>query len=78
MGVFRENRGTCTSTCTDISLLACTREIDKCSGARPGPGAGGRPSGDARSALRREVHSDARPSKHINEGIDAEPMEATP
>ncbi len=41
----------------------------------PAIGAGAKPSGHARSALRPEVHSDARASQHV---IDAEPVEATP
>ena len=44
----------------------------------PAIGAGAKPSGHARSALRPEVHSDARASQHVHEGIDAEPVEATP
>src|SRR5438094_2594665 len=71
---------TCTGTCTDILPLACTSEISKCSGAgashqRKEQAA---PSGHARSPLSREAHSHARPGEHVDQGVDAEAMEAPP
>ncbi len=37
-----------------------------------------RPSGYPCSALCREAHSDAGPGQHVDEGIDAEAMQAPP
>src|SRR5205807_10168669 len=71
---------TCTGTCTDILPLACTSEISKGSGAGASHRRGGRaaPSGHARSPLSREAHSHARPGEHVDQGVDAEAMEAPP
>src|SRR5438093_12201111 len=71
---------TCTGTCTDILPLACTSEISKCSGAGASHQRSERaaPSGHARSPLSREAHSHARPGEHVDQGVDAEAMEAPP
>jgi len=41
-------------------------------------GEGGAPSGYARSPLSCEAHSEARPREHVDQGVDAEAMEAPP